>query len=328
MQRRAGRPRGGPGRDGGGSVRHRAEPGRAAGADEFQVIAVLDHRAPAGLGRGGVEPLDPEHGQGRDPVDCLGDPGRLGQVQRAQPGDATAAAEGQRLAAAGHPAAHDLGDPGRAGVVDPVVQAAAGQGVVKVPGPVGGEDHDRRMGRPDCAQLRDGHGGLGQQFKRERLEFGVGAVDLVQEQHRRPRAGMLQRLQERAPQQVLGGEQVVLRHGARAPRPAGCRAAGAGGSTRRGPRRRRFPRSTAAGTAGCRGAGQRLRGLRLPDPRLALEQDRLRQPDGQEQRRRQSRRRPGSRSSSAAISDPTSGTRRRRPPPRRPRRRRHRAPRP
>ncbi len=52
--------------------------------------------------------------------------------------------------------------------------------------------------------------GLGQQLEQERLEVVVGAVDLVDQQHRRTRAGVLERLQQRPPDQVLRPEQIVL----------------------------------------------------------------------------------------------------------------------
>ena len=110
--------------------------------------------------------------------------------------------------------------------------------------------------RADGADLGHGHRGLGEHLEGEGLELGVGAVDLVEQQHRRARTGVLDGLQQRAAQQVVGGRTGRPRPaGSAGPRPAGCPAAGAGGSTRRAPRRRRCPRSTAAGTAGCPAPG-------------------------------------------------------------------------
>ena len=40
--------------------------------------------------------------------------------------------------------------------------------------------------------------GLGQQLEQEGLEVVVGAVDLVDQQHRGPRPGVLERAQQRA----------------------------------------------------------------------------------------------------------------------------------
>ena len=62
----------------------------------------------------------------------------------------------------------------------------------------------------DRAELGDRHAGLGQQLEQERLEVVVGAVDLVDQQHRRPRAGVLERAQQRPADQVVGAEQVLL----------------------------------------------------------------------------------------------------------------------
>ena len=66
------------------------------------------------------------------------------------------------------------------------------------------------MGGDDRAELGDGHRGLRQQLEQERLEVVVGAVDLVDQQHRGARAGVLERAQQRAADQVVGAEQVVL----------------------------------------------------------------------------------------------------------------------
>ena len=62
-----------------------------------------------------------------------------------------------------------------------------------------------------------------EQLEQERLEVVVGAVDLVDQQHRGPRAGMLERAQQRAPDQVVGAEQVLLaQRRCRSRRRAGC----------------------------------------------------------------------------------------------------------
>ena len=108
-------------------------------------------------------------------------------------------------------------------VVDPVVQAAALDRVVQVARAVGGEHDDRRVRGADRADLGDRHAGLGQQLEQERLEVVVGAVDLVDQQHRRPRAGVLERAQQRPPDQVVRAEQVLLaQRRRRSRRRAGC----------------------------------------------------------------------------------------------------------
>ena len=62
-----------------------------------------------------------------------------------------------------------------------------------------------------------------EQLEQERLEVVVGAVDLVDQQHRRPRPRMLERAQQRAADQVVAAEQVLLGElGAARRRRAGC----------------------------------------------------------------------------------------------------------
>ena len=62
--------------------------------------------------------------------------------------------------------------------------------------------------RADGAELRDAHLEVGEQLQQERLEFLVGAVDLVDQQHRRLFAP--DRSKQRALQQVALGEDVLL----------------------------------------------------------------------------------------------------------------------
>jgi hypothetical protein len=68
---------------------------------------------------------------------------------------------------------------GEAGVVDPVVEAAAFQGVMHLARAVGGEDDDRGLGGADRAELGDGDLEVGEGFEQEGLERLVGAVKLV-----------------------------------------------------------------------------------------------------------------------------------------------------
>ena len=49
-----------------------------------------------------------------------------------------------------------------------------------------------------------------EQLEQERLEVVVGAVDLVDQQHRRPRARVFERAQQRPADQVVGAEQILL----------------------------------------------------------------------------------------------------------------------
>ena len=62
-----------------------------------------------------------------------------------------------------------------------------------------------------------------EQLEQERLEVVVGAVDLVDQQHGGARAGVLERAQQRPPDQVVGAEQLLLaERRSRRRRRAGC----------------------------------------------------------------------------------------------------------
>ena len=141
-------------------------------------------------------------------------------------------------------------------IADPVIETAALERVVDFARAVGGDDDDRRMRGLDGAELRDGDLEVGQHFEQEGLERLVGAVEFVDQQHRRAGGVGLQRLQQRPLDQEALGEHVVLEPLAvvlaLAPRRRGSRSSARRSSTRRPRRRRRGPRSTAAGSAGGR----------------------------------------------------------------------------
>ena len=71
------------------------------------------------------------------------------------------------------------------GIIDPVIEAAPLQRVVDLARAVGGDDDDRRLLRLDRADLRDRDLEIGQHFEQIGLERLVGAVELVDQQHRR-----------------------------------------------------------------------------------------------------------------------------------------------
>ena len=187
------------------------------------------------------------------PVDRLGDTGRLLHVEAAQPlhGAGDLRRPGPR-SPPGTRGAHDRDRLRQRRVVDPVVEAAALERVVQVARAVRGEDHDRRVRGPEGAELGDRDGRLGEQLEQERLELLVGAVDLVDEEHGRARARVLERLQERPLRRGTRGAEQRLLLEVRAPR---LREPDAEQLARVVPLverlgRRRCPRSTAAG---CRG---------------------------------------------------------------------------
>ena len=135
-------------------------------------------------------------------------------------------------------------------------------------------DHRRRTARAHRSELRDRHARLGQELEQERLEVVVGAIELVDQQHRRQRAGVPMACSSGRRHQELLAEQLGLVEigpgRLRRPDPA---AADGGSSTRRAPPPRRCPRSTAAGSASCRApprAPWRPRSCRpRPRPRAA-----------------------------------------------------------
>ena len=106
------------------------------------------------------------------------------------------------------------------------------------------------------AELRDGHLEIRQHLEQESLERFVGAVELVDQQHRRARRIRLERLQQRPLDQEALGEHVVLEPLAVVsrlrPRRRGSRSSARHSSIHRPPPRRRAPRSIAAGSAGAR----------------------------------------------------------------------------
>src|SRR5271154_6452302 len=138
------------------------------------------------------------------PVDGLGHTRRLGQVELTEPLDGGDDLTGQRRRDAGLADQDDLDLAFGGRVADPVVQAAPLERVVQLAGAVGGEYDQRRAGRLDRADLGDADLEVGQHLEQERLEFVIGAVDLVDQQHRLIPGP--DRLQQRPLQQELRAE--------------------------------------------------------------------------------------------------------------------------
>ena len=79
-----------------------------------------------------------------------------------------------------------------------MIETAALERVVDFARAVRGDHDDRRMLRLDGAELGDRDLEVGQHFEQERFERLVGAVELVDQQHRRAGGIGLERLQQRA----------------------------------------------------------------------------------------------------------------------------------
>ena len=119
------------------------------------------------------------------PVERLGDsPAPSSGPPRAGDGRSATTSRASRCGASGTRARRSR-TPWRRRVVDPVVQAAALERVVDLAGPVRGEDHPRRPGGLDRADLRHGDLEVGQDLEQVGLELLVGAVDLVDQEDRR-----------------------------------------------------------------------------------------------------------------------------------------------
>ena len=149
-------------------------------------------------------------------------PGTLARSS-SRSGSTNAAACGrQPLGHAGHAGAHDRDLALERRVADPVVEAAALERVVQLAGAVRGEDdHAAGCSARDRADLGDRHLEVGQELEQERLELVVGAVDLVDQQHRRHGVGVLDRVEQRPPLEEVAPEDVVRASARRrAPPPA------------------------------------------------------------------------------------------------------------
>ncbi len=77
-----------------------------------------------------------------------------------------------------------------------MIETTALERVVNFARAVGGDDDDRRFGRRHDADLRNRHLEVGQDLEQISFEGLIGAVDLIDQQHRRPVDAGLQRLQE------------------------------------------------------------------------------------------------------------------------------------
>ena len=125
-----------------------------------------------------------------------------------------------------------------------------------VAGAVAGEHDERRRVGAERAELGDRDLPVGQHLEQVGLELVVGAVDLVDEQHRRRALAWLDRPQQRPLDEEallvqLGLERVGRRARPTRRWPRRRAGGGAGGRSpsRRRPGRRRCPRSTAGGSA-------------------------------------------------------------------------------
>ncbi len=150
-----------------------------------------------------------ERVEGACPVEGLGHTRQLEEVlaaERVHEGDDLSR---QALLDAGQADADDLELALGGRIVDPVVEAAALEGVVDLARAVRGHDHDRRLLGPDRADLGDGDLEVREDLQQERLERLVGPIELVDEQDRSAAGRRLEGLQQRPLDQELPGEDVL-----------------------------------------------------------------------------------------------------------------------
>ena len=115
---------------------------------------------------------------------------------------------GEPLARLRHPGAEDGELALRVRERHPRVEATAPERVGEVAGAVRGEDDVGDALRPDRAELRHRHLEVREHLQQVRLELLVGAVDLVDEEHRGLVLG--DRLEKRPAQEIAFGEDPLL----------------------------------------------------------------------------------------------------------------------
>ena len=93
-------------------------------------------------------------------------------------------------------------------VVDPVVEAAPFERVVYLPCSIACQNDTGRSLGPYGADLRNAHGKVAEHLQQERLELLVGPIDLIDQQHRGDCAPVLERPQQRTPNEKFLAEDV------------------------------------------------------------------------------------------------------------------------
>ena len=241
----------------------------------------------------GVEADRVECDQRVDPVDRLGHAGRLEQVELAHALHELDDLNGEPIGRTRCLQPHDLELALNTRKIDPVVQAAALERIVDLARTVAGDDRDRGRLGLDRAELGNRQLVLGQHLEQEGIEGFVGAVEFVDQQHRRTR--LCERLQQRALDQHAARVQAVreaLAIGFVTQRMGSLGKAYLDHLARDVPlvgRLRDVEAFVALHTQQGRRQGRRqcLRQLGLADARLAFEEQRPRELQAQEQRGRE-----------------------------------------
>src|SRR5512133_167674 len=157
---------------------------------ELLIFDVLQYRAKRPVHRRGIHGAYAEQLERSNPIDGLGDAGTFLQVQPTQPFDYPCGLLGKCSRAAWHAPPHDLSRPRRRWVLDPMEKASALERVMQFTRPVRRQHYDRSVRGTHSTELRNGHRALAEQLQQEGLEVVVGAIDFVDKEDRRSRAGM------------------------------------------------------------------------------------------------------------------------------------------
>src|SRR5499427_10863473 len=152
--------------------------------------------------------MNAEARERRGPVERLGDARHLAQILLAHRRHHAGDLQRESRIDAGHAGENDLRLAIDLGEIDIVIETAPAQRIGELARGVGGEHHARDRGCLDGAELRNADLEIGQELEQEGLEFLVGAVDLVDQQHRRLVAA--DRGEERALEQIALREDVLL----------------------------------------------------------------------------------------------------------------------
>ena len=129
--------------------------------------------------------LDLEAGEGGRPVERFGDAWNLLQVFLAQHSDHARDLKGEIRVEVGLAVEQNGRFAIDVGKIEIVIEAAAAQRVRQFARGVGGQHDARDRKRRDRAEFGDRDLEVRQKLEQERLEFLVGAVDFVDQQHRR-----------------------------------------------------------------------------------------------------------------------------------------------
>src|SRR3954451_7061924 len=150
--------------------------------DALEIVAILEEHAERVVDRLRIESHAVERDETVGPIDRLGDAGKLEELALAQPLHEGHYLARQRRGSFGCLAVEDLELARGVRVVHPVIETAALHRIVDLARAVGSDDHDRWLVGLERAELGDRDLPVGQHFEEVRLEWLVGAVELIDQQ--------------------------------------------------------------------------------------------------------------------------------------------------